>query len=321
MEILVSLGKLPADCASPILTIGSFDGLHLGHQQVLRAIVAKKQITGGTAIVLTFDPHPQKIVSRADAPPLLQTSEQQEACLRDFGIDYLVKMPFTPELSRMSPEDFVRRGLLVGGKRSLREVHVGANFRFGRERSGDLYKLRTLGRRYGFEVVPIAPVSFRGSRVSSTRIRRLLMSGRVSLARRLLGRPYQIRGVIVAGASRGREMGFPTANIESPNELVPRSGVYVGRVRHGVHRLPCVTNVGIRPTFEGSKQVVVECHILDFEGDLYGENLGLEFLFDLRSERKFAGPQELSEQITRDVLRTRRYFERVDCGGEARVAL
>ncbi len=309
MKIVHDLAEVPSNRISPILSIGAYDGVHLGHQEIVRQVVRRSRPTGAAAVVLSFSPHPQKVVSPSDAPPLLQTPAQRRGFLRSLEVDYLVEMPFTLQLSRFSPEEFVSRVLMRGRPT---QVHVGWNFRFGHKRSGDLGKLEELGARHGFEVFSVAPVSVRGVQVSSSKIRRLLLDGQVSRAARFLGRPYQILGTVIHGDGRGRQIGFPTANLETPNELIPSNGVYACRIRLDGRFHPCVTNVGVRPTVHPQVQghPVVESHILDFDANIYGCPTELEFFASLRPERKFESLQALTDQIRKDVSRARRYLER-----------
>ncbi len=309
MLVVEDLQALPEQLPYPVLTIGVFDGIHRGHQAILRELVQRAKETAGTSVVLSFDPHPQKIIRPAEAPLLLQTRRQKEALLRRLGIDVLIRLPFTRRLSLCTAEEFADRILFSHG---IREIRVGGNFRFGHRRSGDFATLRRLGESLGFQVVEVAAVQTRGWRVSSTLIRRALLQGRASWARHLLGRPYQMAGMVVRGAGRGEKLGFPTANLHPENELVPACGVYATWAWIGGRCAESITNVGFRPTVDGSSDApVVETHLLDFRGDLYGKRLSLDFWRRLRSERKFSGAGQLVEQIQRDARRARLYFERV----------
>ena len=309
MKIVRDLEEVPSSRISPILSIGAYDGVHLGHQEIVRQVVQRARPEYAAAVVLSFSPHPQKVVSPSDAPLLLQTASQRNGVLGSLEVDYLVEMPFTRQLSQLSPDEFVSQVLMRGRPT---EVHVGWNFRFGHKRSGDLSILEKLGQQHGFAVFSVPPVSVRGVRISSSKIRRLLAQGHVSRAARFLGRPYQILGTVVEGDARGRQIGFPTANLETPNELIPANGVYVGQVRIEGRLHPCLTNVGLRPTvqpaFKG--RPLVESHILDFESNIYGHQVELEFFAALRPEKKFESLTVLTEQIRKDVSRARRYLER-----------
>ena len=264
---------------------------------------------GGTSVVLTFDPHPPRVLRPDKAPPLLMTPAQKQEALERAGVQGLALVRFTEELSRWEPEVFVRR-VLVDWLR-IAEVWVGADFLFGRDRSGNFSLLRTLGQQYGFRVEKIDPIRYKDFVVSSTRIRRLVSEGRVEEAGALLGRHFAIEGIVVEGARRGRELGFPTANLTSDNELLPPNGVYAtfGTIRGVVH--PGVTNVGVRPTFDGPPAVHVETHVLGFSGDLYGQRLELAFVQRLRDERRFPDVDALREQIAADVRRAGRLFDKL----------
>ncbi len=310
MRTIEELEDWPRDLPHPVMTIGVFDGVHRGHQTILRTVLERARHTGGTSLVLSFDPHPQKVIRPAEAPRLLQTREQKAELLDRLGVDYLIRLPFTRRLSLLDPEQFARQILHHHG---IREIWVGGNFRFGHRRSGDFRTLQQLGEKLGFTVREVPPVQVRGFRVSSTLIRRALEEGRASLARHLLGRAYEVRGMVVRGEARGAGLGFPTANLHPENELIPARGVYRTRVRvHGA-AYDSVTNIGVRPTLEqrSPEQPVIETHLLGYRGDLYGQPLALEFWQHARAERKFASVEELKEQIGKDVRRARRYFARV----------
>ncbi|MCZ6769194.1 MAG: bifunctional riboflavin kinase/FAD synthetase [Acidobacteria bacterium] len=310
MQIIDDLTQFPRSLNYPIMTIGVFDGVHRGHQVILDQLVKRAGEKKGTSILLTFSPHPQKIISPHDAPPLLQTELQKQQMLEEFELDLIVCLPFTRKLSLHTPADFARQILHNHG---IREIHVGSNFRFGHRRAGDIETLRSLGEEFQFEVCEIEPVYFRGNRISSSSIRDLLRKGRVALAKRLLKRPYQIQGLVVRGSGKGVELGFPTANLELENELIPANGVYATRVHLDGQSYPSVTNVGHRPTLhEGTSGApVVEPHLLDFDEDIYGRQMQLDFCFRLRAEKKFEGISELQEQIARDVAATRKYLQRI----------
>ncbi len=310
MLIVEDLGHLPRPLEHPILAIGVFDGVHVGHQAILRRLRERASERRGTAVVMTFSPHPQKVIRPDHAPLLIQTEAQKEEMLRAMGLEVAVRLPFTRRLSLFSPLEFVREILARHG---VREIHVGSNFRFGHRRSGDFDTLRELGGEYGFEVYKTEPVCFRGSRVSSTRVRSALAEGQVGQARRLLGRPYEMRGTVVRGAGRGAGLGFATANLQAENELIPAVGVYTTRTRVNGDQHPSVTNIGYRPTVAGERPAspVVETHILDYHGDLYGKGMSLEFYRRIRPEMKFAGLPELVERIAVDTRRTRIFWRRV----------
>ena len=292
----------------PVLALGNFDGLHRGHLKIIERVRRGAAEHGGTPMAMTFDPHPPRIVRPDKAPPLLMTKHQRLEALHGAGIACVAVVRFTRELSEWDPETFVRT-VLVDWLR-VSEVWVGANFLFGHGRSGNFSVLRSLGQRYGFRADKIDPVRYKDFVVSSTRIRRLITEGRMDEAGALLGHTYYIDGRVVEGRRRGRELGYPTANIATENELLPPHGVYAttttidGVVRAGM------TNVGIRPTF-GDSNVIVETHLLDYSADLYGTRVRLSFVQRLRDERRFEDVDALRTQIQADERRAMRLFNRL----------
>jgi riboflavin kinase/FMN adenylyltransferase len=299
----------PARWHKPVLALGNFDGLHRGHTKIIERVRRVAAERGATSLVLTFDPHPPRIVRPDKAPPLLMTLEQKLEALDRSGIQGVAIVRFTLELSRWEPEHFVK-AVLVDWLR-VGEVWVGADFLFGRDRSGNFSILRNLGAQYGFRVEKIDPVRYKDFVVSSTRVRRLVSEGRVDEAGALLGRHVFIDGVVVRGAGRGRELGVPTANLETTNELLPPHGVYATTVTiDGVVRAG-VTNIGLRPTFADAGRPTIEVHVLDVDTDLYGQTLRLGFVQRLRDERRFPDVDALKAQIDADVRRARRVFDRL----------
>lgn len=292
----------------PVLALGNFDGLHRGHQKIIERVKRGAVEHGGTPMAMTFDPHPPRIVRPDKAPPLLMTKTQRLEALHAAGVTCVAVVRFTPELSRWDPDTFVRAALVEWLRVS--EVWVGANFLFGRDRAGNFSLLRTLGQRYGFRADKIDPVRYKDFVVSSTRIRRLVNEGRMDEAGALLGHGYYVDGTVVEGRRRGREIGFPTANLATENELLPPHGVYAttatidGIVHAGV------TNIGIRPTF-GETEPTVETHLLSYSGDLYGRGLRLTFVLRLRDERLFPDVDALRGQIEADRRRAARLFNRL----------
>jgi riboflavin kinase/FMN adenylyltransferase len=299
----------PPRWVEPVLALGNFDGLHRGHVKIIERIRRGASERGGVPVVLTFDPHPPRVLRPDKAPPLLMTKAQKLRALERAGIAGVAVVRFTTDLARWEPEMFVR-SVLVDWLR-VAEVWVGADFLFGRDRSGNFTLLRTLGQKYGFRAEKIDPIRYKEFVVSSTRIRRLVAEGRVDEAGALLGHQYGIGGTVVHGAHRGRELGFPTANIETPNELVPPHGVYATFLSVGGVVHPSVTNVGVRPTFGDQPAVSVETHVLDDPGDLYGKEVWLSFVQRLRDERRFPDVDALREQIAADLRRARRLFDRL----------
>lgn len=306
LRIRRSLDEVEPDVARA-LTIGNFDGVHIGHRQILRQVSAVAREHGWRASAMTFDPHPAAVVAPERAPRLLTTVEQRARLMAEEGIEEVLIVPFHPEFARLSPRQFVES--ILAGRLGVRAVHVGANFRFGYQHSGDVHSLVELGREFGLLTGVVPEVVLRGIRVSSSRIRALIESGDVRRAARLLGRPHWLEGPIIAGRRVGSTKTVPTLNLDPPELVLPARGVYI---THTIdldrnRSWPSVTNVGVRPTF-GEQELSVETHLL---GPLEGEDpsrIRLEFLLRLREERKFPSPEALRVQILRDVSRARRYF-------------
>src|SRR5919106_1543037 len=293
----------------PVLALGNFDGLHRGHIKIIERVRRVAFERGGTSLVLTFDPHPPRVVRPDKAPPLLMTLDQKIEALDKAGIQGVAVVTFTHAMSRWEPEAFVRT-VLVDWLR-VAEVWVGADFLFGRDRSGNFSLLRALGGQYGFRAEKIDPVRYKEFVVSSTRIRRLVTEGRVDEAGALLGHHFFIDGTVVRGAGRGRELGFPTANLQTDNELPPPSGVYATTVTiDGVVRA-AITNIGLNPTFGDSAAATIETYLLEYDGDLYGREVQLGFVQRLRDERRFDDVDGLKAQIEADRRRAERLFTRL----------
>src|SRR5581483_9492825 len=299
----------PARWVHPVLALGNFDGLHRGHRKILDRVKRVAGEHGATPVVMTFDPHPPRVVRPDKAPPLLMTKAQKLEGLAAAGIQGAAIVRFTRELSTWDPETFVR-AVLVDWLH-VSEVWVGANFLFGHDRAGNFSMLRALGARYGFRAEKIDPVRYKDFVVSSTRVRRLVGEGRVDEAGALLGHQYFIDGTVTAGERRGRTIGFPTANLCTENEWLPPHGVYATTVRVDGIVYPAVTNVGVRPTVDDSGRTVVETHLFDFDRDVYGASLRVGFVQRLRDERRFESIDALREQIAADVRRARVLFVRL----------
>jgi len=299
----------PARWTAPVLALGNFDGLHRGHRKILDRVLRVAAERGSTAVVMTFDPHPPRVVRPDKAPPLLMTKAQKLEALADAGVQGTAIVRFTPELSRWDPETFVRTVLVEW--LHVSEVWVGANFLFGHDRAGNFSLLRTLGARYGFKAEKIDAVRYRDFVVSSTRVRRLVSEGRVDEAGALLGHQYAIDGTVMRGDRRGHTLGFPTANLCSENELLPPHGVYATTARVGAIVHPSVTNVGTRPTVDSSGRTTVETHIFGLDRDLYGANLRIGFVQRMRDERAFESLDALRAQIDADCRRARVLFDRL----------
>jgi riboflavin kinase / FMN adenylyltransferase len=291
-----------------VLTLGVFDGLHLGHQLIMRTVVERARALGAVPTVITFDPHPRAVLHPESAPPLLQTFDQKIEGFGVLGIEQTIVVRFTKEFSNISAEHFLRD--LVMDRLHAREVYLGKGFAFGHNREGNIDLLKRLGSELGFLAGEVAEVQLRGQRVSSSKIRELLTRGQVNLARRMLGRPYGVEGRVERGSERGHKLGFPTANLHPHNRVIPRNGVYVtGTLIDGQWRRS-VTNIGLRPTFGDASEPSVETFVLNWDGDLYGDVVRVRFLYRLRAERKFGSVDELKMQIAKDVTRAESYFER-----------
>jgi riboflavin kinase / FMN adenylyltransferase len=299
----------PAHWRQPVLALGNFDGVHRGHRKILDRLNRVAGERAALAVVMTFDPHPPRVVRPDKAPPLLMTTKQKLEALAETGVQGTAIVRFTPELSRWDPEMFVRTVLVDW--LHVSEVWVGANFLFGRDRAGNFSMLRTLGALYGFKAEKIDPVRYKDFVVSSTRVRRLVGEGRVDEAGALLGHQYCIDGTVVHGDHRGRTIGFPTANLCTENELLPPHGVYATTARVGHLVLPSVTNVGVRPTVDSSGRTVVETHVFALDRDLYGASIRVGFVQRLRDERAFESIDALRAQIDADCRRARVLFDRL----------
>jgi riboflavin kinase/FMN adenylyltransferase len=290
---------LPSLC----LTLGIFDGLHLGHQKIIRRVIEKAKQMGGTSCVATFDPHPREVLDSKDAPNLLTTTEKKAELIKDLGVDALCLIRFTREFSNIEARAFVNDFLI--GKLRMKSIVVGYDWRFGKNRKGDVHLLREMSKKHGYEVEQAERVDVDGQSVSSTLIRELVLSGDLKRAARYLGRKYSITGAIVGGARLGREMGFPTANIEPHHEAIPPNGIYAVWAEVAGTRKPGTLNIGYRPTVSSEKRRTIEVHIMDFYHDIYGEEIEVTFVEKLRDEKKFSSVEQLTEQIKKDVAKAR----------------
>jgi riboflavin kinase/FMN adenylyltransferase len=298
--------EFPAASRGGSVAIGNFDGAHTGHASLIRELVRQARAThGGPAVALTFSPHPVEVLRPGTRVELLTTPADRAALLAGLGADLVLTLKATPELFRLSAREFFDR--VVRGNLDARGMVEGANFCFGRDREGDVELLAEFCREAGMPLSVVPPYFLDGIEVSSSRIRQELQRGDVALAAKLLGRPYHLRGVVVGGKRRGRTIGFPTANLEGIATVIPAGGVYATRARTAAgEAYPSATNVGPSPTF-GEEAPRVEVHLIGFAGDLYGQELEIEFLARLRETRPFAGPAELIEQLRRDVEQARSY--------------
>lgn len=305
----INAPDLPNGC---VVTIGNYDGVHVGQLAVLKEVAGRAEEAGLCSVVVTFDPHPLSVLKPEAAPLALTTRRQKEQLLEASGIDFALFIRFDVEFSRMSAEAFARD--FLGKNLEAKQVLVGSDFSFGKDREGDLSRLQTLGKQFGFVAEAVDEVRSRGSRVSSTAIRGLLEGGAIERANELLGHPYALTGFIVQGDRMGQKIGWPTINLETKNDLVPATGVYATRVRFASFptTFDGVTNIGTRPTVYENYQQVVETHVLEFRSDVYGEGVELEFYRRLRDEKLFNSTMDLSAQIARDVDAARDYFSTLD---------
>lgn len=297
--------RFPAGSRQAALAIGNFDGLHLGHQQILRRVLERARKEDCLAAVLTFYPHPAKVLRPAEAPPLMMTLDQRLSAIAAMGLDAALVVHFDAEFAKISPEEFVSQ--YVAGTMRARSVAVGANFRFGHRQAGDVNTLSGLGKSAGFDVESIAPVVVDGAVVSSTAIRRYVCDGRVDAAARMLGRPYSLQGEIRPGTGMGRKLVVPTLNLSTQQELLPKLGVYATEVFVNGANYRAATNVGMRPTFDGA-HVTVESYLLDFSENLASGAMAVRFLARLRDEMKFSSPEALRQQILADIQEVKKYF-------------
>ena len=311
MRLCLGYNALPARLSPAIVTIGMFDGVHRAHQRLARAAVSLARRVRAPSVAVTFDPDPQRVLQPDRPSPSLMPLVRRAALLGELGIEFVWVIRFTPSFAGMPAETFVRT--VLQRRVRARAVVVGEAFAFGRGRGGDLALLRALGRRAGIRVAAVPTVRVDGERVSSSRIKRLIVQGDLAGAARLLGRPPELSGTVVHGSDRGHRLGFPTANLRVRHAVWPPAGVYAVRVWHGTRRCRGVMNLGVRPTFLPASRhagrggsLTCEVHLLDVHPRLYGQPLRLELWRRLRDERRFRTPAALAAQIARDVARTRR---------------
>ena len=289
-----------------VLTLGVFDGLHLGHQKIMEIVIRRAKAVGAVPTAITFDPHPRAVLYPENSPPLLQTLDQRLANFEVLGIEQAIIIRFNEKFAGQDAEKFLRE--IVHERLQAKEVYLGNGFAFGKNRGGNIELLRKMSDELGFYADEVAEVKLRNQRISSSKIRELLKDGKINLARRMLGRPYGVEGVIIRGDRRGHTIGFPTANLKPKNRVIPKYGVYAtATLIDGVWK-KSITNVGVRPTFEGEKEPSIETYIFDFDGDLYGDVLRVRFLHRIRDERKFDGIDELKTQIEKDTKTAQNYF-------------
>jgi riboflavin kinase/FMN adenylyltransferase len=320
MRIIRDLNELATPLPNPVVTIGNFDGVHLGHREIFRRVVRRARECDGTSVVFTFSPHPLKLLAPEKAPRLINTDAEKERLIEASCIDVLICVPFTREMADLTASRFVEEVLV--GKIGVHRLIVGHDYAFGKGREGNVAFLRRQGETSGFEVEVLEPIAGRGVVYSSTRIRRHLLKGDVAEMAHLLGRHFTMEGEVIHGAKRGKKLGFPTANLRTEKDLLPKPGVYAVKVKRGDEVLNGVVNIGCNPTF-CTEGLSVEVHILDFHREIYGEYLRLYFVERLRDEMLFPEPSALAAAIAADIERARHildrtriveYREYLDCG-------
>lgn len=289
----------------PVATLGNFDGVHLGHQGAIEQVLARANELGVPSVVVTFEPHPVSVLRPEMAPRRILSADQKTRVVASYGINRLVTIRFTDSFSQTEPPDFVSEFLV--SRLGVSELVLGANFRFGRSRSGDLESLSALGAKFGFRVHTLSPSLYEGSMISSSRIRQVLASGELEKATAMMGRAYFVEGTVIRGDGRGRPLGFPTANLDLLGDLLVDDGVYVTSTEVDGHKYKSMTHLGTRPTF-GVNERAVETHLLGYDGDLYGSTLKLSFYSRIRGTIAFDSPDQLVEQLERDRAQVLGYF-------------
>ena len=307
MELIKNIDNIEKPYKNAVITIGNFDGVHIGHQALFHEVVEKAESLDGTSIVMTFEPHPVRVLKQNGHLPLITLYEQKVELIENSGVDVLICVPFTKEFAAISAKEFVEDILIksIG----MKAIVVGKDYTFGKNREGDIDLLKIYAKNLGFEVIVAdwIQTSKNGpGRISSTRTRELVMAGKVDEAQKLLGRYYQLRGIVTAGRNRGgRLLGFPTANINLHDELCPKNGVYAVTVDCMGKTFQGVANIGYSPTFD-DHVFSVEVHILDFNENIYGQNIRVNFVQRIRDEEKFSNISELSDEIKKDIVKARR---------------
>lgn len=301
MDVIRGLDHIPPELQNSIVTIGNFDGVHLGHQYIFQKVISAARAGGCRSMVITFDPHP-KMILHPDIQPfhLITTVEEKIALLEMTGLDAILLIPFTLDFAATTAEDFVRD--ILWEKLRIAKIFIGHDYTFGKGKKGNEEFLTAMGSRLGFSVEAIPPFQIEGQLISSTRIRHVILDGDVKLAKEFLGRPYSLKGTVVKGYHRGTGLGFPTANIESGKSLLPSRGVYAAWINLGGSLYRGALNIGLNPTF-GNDKLTIEIFIMGFEGDIYGQAVDILFEEKIRDEVKFDSPDQLAAQIKQDVKR------------------
>ena len=303
MKIITDLSEISNSLKNVVLTIGNFDGVHIGHQALFNQVIEKAESIDGTSVVVTFEPHPIRVIKSNKHFPLITLYEQKVELIGATGVDTLICIPFTREFAAIPARTFVKE--ILCDQLGMKAIVVGQDYSFGRKREGDISLLKEMSVAHGFDVIISEWIDLEGGRISSTEIRNLVREGGVEEAKKLLGRYYQVRGTVIRGRDRGgRLLGFPTANLTLYDELCPKGGVYAVTVEYQDTTYQGVANIGYSPTFDNG-EFSVEVHILDFDQNIYERPIRVNFIRRLRGERKFPGPEALSEQISLDIEKAR----------------
>ncbi len=308
MNVVHSLTEVPFDRNS-VVTVGTFDGVHLAHREIIREAIQRAKMRGGRSVVITFDPHPKEVVGgRSAAIRLLSTVDEKLGHFQALGVDLVLLIHFTYDFSRLTARDFYQRYVIEGI--GVSDVVLGYDHMFGRDRGGGIEQLVRMGREFDFSVFAVHPVTMDAEVVSSSLVRKTLLDGEVERARIFLGYPYAMSGKVVRGDGRGKALGYPTANLEplSARKVIPRKGVYLVSVRVETQGYYGMMNIGVRPTFTDGIRETMEVHIMDFHGDLYGHEVEAKFLSRIRDEQKFGSRDELIQQLNKDLQRSREYI-------------
>ncbi len=303
MKIITDLSEISKPLKNVVLTIGNFDGVHIGHQALFNQVIEKAESIDGTSVVITFEPHPIRVIKSNKHFPLITLYEQKVELIGATGVDTLICIPFTREFAAIPARTFVKE--ILCDQLGMKAIVVGQDYSFGRKREGDIFLLKEMAVAHGFDVIISEWIDLEGGRISSTEIRNLVREGGVEEAKKLLGRYYQVRGIVIRGRDRGgRLLGFPTANLTLYDELCPKGGVYAVTVEYQDTTYQGVANIGYSPTFDNG-EFSVEVHILDFDQNIYERPIRVNFIRRLRGEKKFPGPEALSEQISKDIEKAR----------------
>jgi riboflavin kinase/FMN adenylyltransferase len=298
MEVFHGIDAIKSKFKNPAITIGNFDGVHMGHQALFQRVRQWAEELHGQSVVVTFDPHPLEVLFPEKAPSFITSHRQKLELIASCGIDATIVIPFDHEFARISAREFVE--VILVEKIGVKAIVVGNDYRFGHSREGDIPFLKRLGEKYGFEVEIVTSIRMNDTPVSSTSIRQMIAGGNIREANKLLGRPFEVTGTVIEGRKRGVSLGFPTANIRMPAVASPRTGVYVVQAEVDGKRYGGAANLGYNPTF-GDVELSLETHLFDFNQDIYGKSITIRFIDRLRDEKRFSGPEELRAQIEKDV--------------------